>query len=177
MYRYCIIVLLTLGIIACGDSPMSPEEAIVGTWVFEETNISAVFAKGMEEYLVSQGVGRDIAKDVVGEVINSGQLEASMSGWIRMSADNTWVDNAGDSGTWRIDGEELVRTQGSLLSFRLMFTLDGDTLTLIYPRVLVADMFRLFTTTTSTEEERLLNALIANLEDISVVYKRRTSGG
>ena len=92
-------------------------------------------------------------------------------GWVRINADNTWEDDDGASGTWRIEGDEYITTQGAE-SLTLKYILDGDTLTLIYPKSLVADVFREGFEPETTEETEALNTLIDNLDDLRVVYTR-----
>lgn len=38
------IVVLTLGMVACGNTPTGPEEELVGTWRFENTDFIRVFS-------------------------------------------------------------------------------------------------------------------------------------
>lgn len=167
MRRYCIFITIALGILACGG-PTGPEEEIVGTWVFKESNLAAMVSTGLEEYLVSQGFDRESARVLT--VFSLQELNNSW-GWVHINADNTWEDDDGASGTWRIEGDEYITTQGAE-SLTLKYILDGDTLTLIYPKSLVADVFREGFEPETTEETEALNTLIDNLDDLRVVYTR-----
>lgn len=61
---------------------------------------------------------------------------------VRFNADNTWEDDTGDAGTWRIDGDELVTTHAGGTVERAEYFLDGDNLTLIYTKALFLDLLR-----------------------------------
>ena len=138
-----ITLILTSGMIACGNDPTGPEAEIVGTWEFEDTDFVTVFANRFEEYLVSQGLSQTQARAFV-ETEFAGVEEDIRSTrlMVRFNADNTWEDDTGDAGTWRIDGDELVTTHAGGTVERAEYFLDGDNLTLIYTKALFLDLLR-----------------------------------
>lgn len=138
-----IVLILASGMIACGDSLTGPEKELVGSWTFVDTDIVTVFAERFEEYLVAQGMNPIQARTLVNSAFTG--AEEDFRNWrstVRFNEDNTWEDNHGKKGTWRIDGDELTITDDDGTVERSRYFLGGDELTLITTKAIFLEMLR-----------------------------------
>ena len=137
------IVVLTLGMVACGNTPTGPEEELVGTWRFEDTDFIRVFSDSFEAYLIAQGASRSQARAIVDSTfVGAEDLNERLRGTLRLNADKTWEDDRGGAGTWRVDGNEIVTIDEDGTVERTRYFLDGDDLTLIFTKTLFLELLR-----------------------------------
>ncbi len=128
-------LILGVGVTACGTEPTGPENDLVGTWVFEGTDLIDILALRLENLLVAQGVSRTDAKAYIDEAVASTEeYVRDFREIIRYNADNTWKDNSGNKGTWRIQDGTFITTDAGGNSTRLGYFLDGDDLTFIFAK-------------------------------------------
>ncbi len=146
------IVVLTLGMVACGNTPTSPEEEntltgpeeeLVGTWRFEDTDFIRVFSDIFEDYLVAQGESRSQARAIVDSAfVGAENLNERLRFTLRLNANKTWNDDRGGAGTWRVDGNDLVTIDEDGTVERTRYFLDGDDLTIIFTKTWFLEALR-----------------------------------
>ena len=120
------IILATALLTGCGGDkgPAGPEADLIGTWIFEGTDLVEVLAGRFIEYAVEQGMARSDAEAIVDEAFAS--AEEGFRHWrstLRFSP-----------GTWRIEDDVLISTDEDGTVERWKYFLDGDDLTLILTR-------------------------------------------
>ena len=128
------IILALAGMTACGGDkePAGPEADLVGTWIFEGTDLVEVLAGRFVEYAVEQGMSPEEAEAIVDEAFASaGEGFQSWRSTLRFNGDRTWKDDRGQRGTWRIEDGVLVSTDGDGIVERWEYILMNDDLTLI----------------------------------------------
>ena len=129
-------ILATAGMTACGDKgPAGPEADLAGTWILQGTDLVEVLAARFMEYAIDQGMSPSDAEAIVDEAFAS--AEENLRDWrysLRFNPDETWKDDSGNKGTWRIDDDVLITVQGDGTVERWEYFLDGDDLTLILTR-------------------------------------------
>ena len=90
-------ILATAGMTACGDKgPAGPEAHLVGTWIFDGTDLVEVLAGRFVEYAVEQGMSPSDAEAIVDEAFAS--AEEGLRHWrysLRYNPDKTWKDDSG----------------------------------------------------------------------------------
>ena len=131
------IILASALLTGCGDDkgPAGPEADLVGTWIFEGTDLVEVLAGRFIEYAVEQGMARSDAEAIVDEALASaGEGFRHWRSTLRFSPDWTWEDDSGHKGTWRIEDDVLISTDEDGTVERWKYFLDGDDLTLILTR-------------------------------------------
>ena len=106
---------------------------LVGSWRFESTDIVQTLAENLKNYLINEG-GLDAATVdfILAEFFRemTEDLKNSPIATLNLSADATWVDGEGESGTWSANGEMLVAKQGETIFFLGSYSVDGDDLTM-----------------------------------------------
>ena len=170
-----IVLILASGMMACGDSPTGPEAEIVGTWEFEDTDIVTIFANRFEEYIVSQGLmSQAQARAFIATQFASWEENIRNTRlMVRFNADNTWEDDTGDAGTWRIDDDELVNTNEDGAVERSKYFLDGDNLTLIYTKAIFLEILRQ-DDDFDAEVYEMFNTFL-NADDVFRIFYKRSS--
>ena len=130
-----IALILASGIIACDTGPTGPEANLVGTWTFEGTDFVEVLAQRLEDFLVEQGVSRTDAEAFVDAAFaDTEEYFRNLRSTDRYNADNTWEDNSGNKGTWRIEEDDIIITDEDGDVTRAGYFLDGDDLTIIFTK-------------------------------------------
>lgn len=106
---------------------------LVGSWRFEGTDIVETLAANLRNYLINEG-GLDAATVdfILAEFFKeiTEDLRNSPLATLKLSADATWVDGEGTSGTWSANGSMLLVKQGESIFFMGSYRVDGDDLTL-----------------------------------------------
>ena len=128
------LVLAATGMTACGDKgPTGPEADLVGSWIFEGTDLAGVLSARLVDLFVEAGLSRSEAQALVDEfMVGIDEGFDDLRSTMRFNGDNTWEDDSGNKGTWRIEDDvlELTDEEDSTVQ-RFKYFLDGDDLTLI----------------------------------------------
>ena len=160
MKRHSLIPLSLLFLAACGgeDNPVAPDEDLVGSWVFDSTDMVDVMLAGFEESLRDAGVDQRDTNRIIAAF--RADFEVRMAGLrsiIRFNADGSFEDDQGNSGTWRVEGNTLVTVEDGDEE-RVKYFVDGNDLTLIFSSEMLLDVFR--------EDEDLTDEEVEALEEI-----------
>lgn len=138
-------ILITAGMTACGEEkgPTGPEADLAGTWIFEGTDFAEVLSGRLVNLFVEAGLSRSDAQTLVDEAL-SGIAEdvGGVRSTMRLNADNTWQDDSGNRGTWRIEDDVLALTDEDDTVQRFKCFLDGDDLTLILTKEYFLSLLR-----------------------------------
>ena len=174
MLSMSIAFTLVSMMIACGDNLTGPEAELVGSWTFVDTDMVTVLADRFEDYLVTQGYSRTQAQTLVNSAFTGAEEHfRNLRSILRFNEDNTWEDNSGGKGTWRIDGNEIVITDEDGTVERTDYFLDGDDLTIIFTK---AD----FTEALRQDEDfdaeiyEFYNNILNEGDVIRIFYRRRS---
>ena len=190
MSRHAPIPLFLLLLAACGDdNPVAPDKDLVGTWVFDSTDVFDVLVAGMEEFLqdeldaaVDRGEIDEIDRLFIDELMDAltdefrAEGEDAISGLrltVRFNADGSFEDDEGGSGTWRVDGNTLIMVEDGDEE-RAKYFVDGNDLTLIFSSEMLLDVWREDEDLTDEEVETLEEVFSLD-EDINIrlFYKRK----
>lgn len=190
MSRHAPIPLFLLLLAACGDdNPVAPDKDLVGTWVFDSTDMVDVLVEGMEEFLedeldaaVDRGEIDEIDRLFIEEFMYAlidvfrAEGEDAISGLrftVRFNADGSFEDDEGSSGTWRVDGNTLIMVEDGDEE-RAKYFVDGNDLTLIFSSEMLLDVWREDEDLTD-EEVEALEEVFGLGEDINfrLFYKRK----
>ena len=177
MQRQIVTLLSLMFLASCGgDNPAMPDDDLnegldknlVGTWIFEDTDMVDTMALGFAESLRNEGVGQ-VDVNALASEIRTAMRDNQLFNWIlRFNADGSFEDNQGDSGTWRVEGNILIDDDEE----RINYFVDGDNLTLIYPSEVLLDA--LLEDESLTDEVRSLFSDIFDEDTkIRVFFKRR----
>ena len=190
MRGHALIPLCMLFLAACGDSednPVAPDGDLVGSWVFDSTDMVDVLVAEMEEFLrdefdaaVDRGEIDETDRlfieefvDALGDVLRA-EGEDAISGirsTIRFNADGSFEDDQGSSGTWNVEGNTLVTVEDGDEE-RVKYFVDGNDLTLIFSSEMVLDVWREDEDLTDEEVEALEEILDEGI-NIRLFYKRK----
>ena len=169
-----IVLILASGMIACGDSLTGPEKELVGSWTFVDTDMVTVFANRFEEYLVAQGMNPIQARTLINSAFSGAEANLrNRRSTVRFNEDNTWEDNHGNKGTWRIDGDKLTSTDDDGTTERTDYFLDGDDLTLIYTKAQFLEDLR-EDQNFDAEIYEFYNNILNEGDVIRIFYRRRS---
>ncbi len=169
-----IALTLALGLIACGNEPTGPEAELVGTWTFEDTDMVMVFTDRFRNYLVDQGLSRTQANEIVNAMFADAEANIrSLRSMIRFNEDNTWEDDSGGRGTWRVEGNELVSSNEDGTVERVEYFLDGDDLTLIITKAWILENIRQ-DEDFDAEVYELYNTILASSDVLRIFYRRKS---
>ena len=160
MKLHSLIPLSLLFLAACGgeDNPVAPDEDLVGSWIFDSTDMIDVIAASMEESLREVGLGQDEIDELLAEFRADFEDNISrLRSTIRFNADGSFEDDQGNSGTWRVEGNTLVTVEDGDEE-RVKYFVDGNDLTLIFSSEMLLDVFR--------EDEDLTDEEVEALEEI-----------
>ena len=128
---------------------------LIGTWVYEGTDVVDVIALGMTNFMLSEGVSLDRVREAVSEFrAFMDALITPPSHTIRFNANGSTEDNYGNRGTWRVEGNILIEGDGT----RSTYFIDGDNLTFIYPAESFVEPI--------LEDDNLPNEAVIVLQDI-----------
>ena len=179
MRRHALIPLCMLFLAACGDSednPVAPDEDLVGSWAFDSTDIVDVITARIDEILGDLGVDQEETDELLADFrVGAGDSISGMRSTIRFNADGSFEDDQGGSGTWRVEGNSLIRVEDGDEE-RVKYFVDGDDLTLIHSFSWEWLLYALVEDQDFTDEEiELLEKALGLDEDtnIRVFYKRR----
>ncbi len=169
------IILATVGMTGCGDDkgPTGPEAELVGTWIFEGTDLVEVLAGRFIEYAAEQGMSLPDAEAIVDEAF--ARSEEGLRAWrysLRFNPDRTWEDDSGHKGTWRIDDDVLISTEEDGTVERWKYFLDGDDLTLILTRESLLSLSRQMDDFDAQAYE-FYNELLGEDDVMRFFYKRK----
>ncbi len=170
-------ILATAGVTGCGEGkgPTGPGADLVGTWIFEGTDLVEVLAPRFLEYAVEQGMSRSDAEAIVDEAFaNAEEGFPSWHSTIRFDGDGTWKDDRGEKGTWGIEGDVLISTDGHGLIERWEYILDGDDLRLILTKESLLSLSRQIDDSDARKAGyEFYSGLLAEDDLLRFFYKRR----
>ena len=142
-----IVVLLSLMLLAsCGDdNPVAPadklDDNLVGTWVFDSTDMVDVIVLAFTEYMISAGFDQSDIDEFKTELRPTLE-DLPMPRWtLRLNANGSFEDDQGSRGTWRVESNTLITVEDGEEE-RVKYFVDGDDLTLIYPSEFLLDSMR-----------------------------------
>ena len=171
------IILAAAGLTACGGDkgPAGPGADLVGTWIFEGTDLVEVLAPRFLEYAVEQGMSPSDAEAVVDEAFAN--AEEGFQSWhstLRFDGDGTWKDDRGEGGAWRIEGGVLISTDEHGLIERWEYILDGDDLTLILTKESLLSLSRQVDDSDARKAAyEFYSGLLADDDVLRFFYKRK----
>lgn len=128
-----LAVLIGLAI-SCGeDKPTEPVRDLVGSWTYRGTDFASTAAANLRDYLLGQGWNLASAQRMVDGFRNEMEAGFRHTGLsvLRFNADRTFVDNAGTSGVWAVQGDVLTIVAEDGYTIQCQYSVDGDDLTLI----------------------------------------------
>ncbi len=136
--------LLLLALSACGgdgdnpvaseDNPVILDENLVGTWQFDSSDIVDILISNFVNLMRDLGYSQSEIDAAVPEM-RAAFSEDSMFARVftfRLNANGAYVDNSGNIGTWRTEGNVLITTYEDGDEERVKYFVDSDDLTLIY---------------------------------------------
>ncbi len=171
------IILATAGVTGCGEDkgPTGPGADLVGTWIFEGTDLVEVLAPRFLEHAVEQGMSRSEAEAIVDEAFSN--AEEGFPSWhstLRFDGDGTWKDDRGERGSWRIEGGVLISTDGHGLVELWEHILDGDDLTLILTKERLLSLSRQVDDSDARKAAyAFYSGLLADDDVLRFFYKRK----
>lgn len=146
MQRFVTSVSAALVLAAgCGESPIGPEDLLIGTWREKSIDISGMRSAFVAYYL-GQGATPAAAAAVVDQLLAEFP-DAAINGGstIIIGEGGRWTDSTGDAGTWTTEGENtLIIVSESAASARreASFTVEGDILTLSFDKAQYLNLIR-----------------------------------
>ena len=143
MQRQIAILLSLIFLTSCGgDDPVRPsdnlDKNLVGTWIFDSTDLVDVMALGVTDFMRGEGFDQNYIDEVISEFRIYMEDVITPRLTIRFNADGSSEDDQGNRGTWRVEGNILIDGDGE----RVKYFVDGDDLTLIYSSEFLMDILR-----------------------------------
>lgn len=138
-------ILAAAGMTACGDKgPTGPEADLADTWIFVGTDFAEVISARLVDLFVEAGLTHSEAQALVDEFgVEIDEDFDDLRSTMRFNADNTWKDDSGNKGRWRIEDDvlELTDEEDDTVQ-RFKYFLDGDDLTLILTKEYFLSLMR-----------------------------------
>lgn len=138
MLRFIVNAATLLALAAgCGESPLRPEDVLVGTWREKSIDISGM-RSAFVTYYIDQGATPVAAAAAVDGLFAEFPYGAINGGsTIIIEKGGRWTDSSGDAGTWNIESENTLIIASENASGRRQeasFTVEGDLLTLSFDK-------------------------------------------
>ena len=174
------VLLLATGLIGCEEvvSPTDPEQPeppvsgdqipalLVGTWQYTGNNFLEVIISNLGEYLSGEGVPDSTVAEIVQESITDEVVTTRMV----LSADGSYTDLEGNSGTWEAAGDRVTLTFQGDIPVTMRYEVSADRLTLITS---VASITQALTPEQGDATlAAVVTYLLKGLDDLRVYYVR-----